>query len=116
LGQCSMTDPRVYLKQVDLLRGRPRVWIVATHARQDAAELHAIIAYLDQIGTRLDAFEVRSSMNSPSNGAYAFLFDLSDAKRLSSGSADTHSVPPPTTNDGMRRWGCYGPVQALGRL
>jgi len=116
LGQCSVTDPRAYLKQVDVLRGRRRVWIVATHARQDASELHAIVAYLDKIGIRLDVFEVRSSTNSPSNGAYAFLFDLSDEKRLSSASADTYSVPSPTTNDGLRRWGCHGPVQASGRL
>jgi hypothetical protein len=116
LGRCSMVDPRVYLKDVDRWRGRPRVWIVGTHARRDAAELKAIVAYLNTIGTRQDLLEVRSSTNSPSNGAYAFLFDLSDQTRLSSSSADTYPVPAPSEDAGMRRWGCYGPVQASGRL
>ena len=32
LGRCAREDPRVYLRELDAFRGRPRVWLVVTHA------------------------------------------------------------------------------------
>jgi hypothetical protein len=116
LGRCSVTDPRVYLRDLDRFRGRPRVWIVATHARLGATELLTMIGYLDSIGRRLDSMEVRATSDLPSNGAYAFLYDLSDEKRLRASSADVYPVPAPSEDEGFRQWGCYGTQSTLGRF
>ncbi len=75
MGQCSMTDLRVYLEDLDRFRGRPRVWVVATHARLQAVELQTITGYLDTTGRRLDAIEVPATSGRPSTGAYAYLYD-----------------------------------------
>ena len=55
LGRCAREDPRVYLRELDAFRGRPRVWLVVTHAVP--AETTAIRSYLDRIGTRRTSFE-----------------------------------------------------------
>jgi hypothetical protein len=116
IGRCSMTDLRVYLQDLDLLRGRPRVWVVATHARMQAIELQTITGYLDGIGRRLDAIEVRATSGRPSTGAYAYLYDLSDVDRLRASSADSHPVPAATADEGVARWGCYGTQAPLRRF
>jgi hypothetical protein len=113
LGRCSFTDMRVYLRDMDQFRGRPRVWIVATHARMEAAELKAITGYLDAIGRRVDAIEVRSTSNMASTGAYAYLYDLSDPNRLGASSSDGYPVPGSAADEGFARWGCYGTQSAL---
>jgi hypothetical protein len=108
LGRCSMTDLRVYLQDLDRLRGRPRVWVVGTHARMWALELRTIVGYLDTIGRRLDSIEVPATSNLPSTGAYAYLYDLEDRDRLRAASADSDHVPSLTVDEGVARWGCYG--------
>jgi len=113
LGRCSFTDMRVYLRDVDQFRGRSRVWVVATHARMEAAELKTITGYLDAIGRRLDSIEVRSTSNLASTGAYAYLYDLSDRDRLRASSSDSYPVPASAADEGFARWGCYGTQSAL---
>jgi hypothetical protein len=115
LGRCSFTDMRVYLRDVDQFRGRSRVWVVATHARMEAAELKTITGYLDTIGRRLDSIEVRSTSSLASTSAYAFLYDLGDRDRLRASSSDSYPVPASAADEGFARWGCYGTQSALRR-
>lgn len=116
LGRCSTSDVREYLRDVDRFRGRPRVWIVATHARRDASELRAIVDYLDAIGRRLDTVEQPASSGRASNGAYGFLYDLSDPARLDLWSAATHAVAPLPADPGTERWACYGTLSTSAGL
>jgi hypothetical protein len=116
LGRCSVTDLRVYLRELDRFRGRPRVWIVATHARIGATELLQMIGYLDLVGRRLDSIEVRATLNVPSIAAYAYLYDLSDQNRLRASSADLYPVPAQPPEEGLEKWGCYGTQSTLGRF
>ena len=108
LGQCSFRDMRVFLRDLDAFRGRPRVWIVATHSKLDAPELETMIDYLDSIGLRLDWIEVRATSNLTSAAAHAYLYDLSDANRLRASSSDDYPVPAASAYEGLARWGCYG--------
>jgi hypothetical protein len=114
LGRCSFADMRAYLRDVDRFRGRSRLWIVATHARMEAAELKTITGYLDVIGRRLDTLEVPSTSGLASTGAYAYLYDLTDRERLLAASADTHPVLDATSDEGFARWGCYGTQSPAG--
>jgi hypothetical protein len=116
IGRCSMTDLRVYLQDVDQFRGRPRVWVVATHARMRALELQTMTGYLDTIGRRLDSIEVPATSGFPSMAAHAYLYDLSDAGRLRTSSSDSHPVPTTPTSDLLARWGCYGTQSPLRRF
>jgi len=116
LGRCSFTDTRAYLRDLDRFRGRPRVWIVATHTRLDATELETMIGYLDSIGGRLDQIEVRATSNLTSAAARAYLYDLSDKDRLRVTSSDDYPVPAASLDEGIARWGCYGTQSPLGRF
>jgi hypothetical protein len=116
MGRCSMTDLRVYLRDLDQLRGRPRVWVVATHARMQAIELQTMIGYLDTIGRRLDSIDVQATSGLPSTGAYAYLYDLGDPDRLRAASADSYQVPSSAVDAGVARWGCYGTQSPLRRF
>ena len=116
LGRCSFTDMRVYLQDLDRFRGRPRVWIVATHARLEAIELRTMTGYLDLIGRRLDSIEVRGTSMLLSTGAYAYLYDLSDGDRLRASSSESYPVPVLPADEGVARWGCYGTQSPLGRF
>ncbi len=113
-GQCSFSDMRVYLRDLDRFRGRPRVWIVATHTRLDATELETMIGYLDSIGRRLDWIEVRATSNLTSAAAHAYLYDLSDKARLRVTSSDDYPVPAVSPDEGIARWGCYGTQSPIG--
>lgn len=113
IGDCNRTDPRDYLRQVDIERGKPRVWVLMAH-RSGAFrfdERRLITSYLDTIGERLDQFHAPEADNS-SNRAEVILYDLSNAERLASSSADRFEVQngyPPQT------WTCYGTMSPLGR-
>jgi hypothetical protein len=108
-GRCRLADPREYLREVDRLRGSSRVWIVATHARRPG-ELEMITGYFDQIGHRLDAVGDSGSSSYQIEGAYGYLYDLSDRNRLASTSAEAYGpVLPPLTGP-VAFWGCYGSV------
>ena len=115
LGRCSVTDPRVYLRDLDRLRGKSRVWIVATHARLGASELLLMLGYLDTIGRRVESIEAPATLNLPSIAAYGFLYDLSEKGRLAKTRAETYPVGAPQVDAEFAEWGCYGTQSALGR-
>jgi uncharacterized membrane protein len=115
LGRCSVTDPRVYLRDLDRLRGKSRVWIVATHARLGATELLLMLRYLDTIGKRVESIEIPATLNLPSIAAYGFLYDLSDKARLLKTNSDVFPVRTPPVDAEFTEWGCYGTQSALGR-
>lgn len=64
-----------YARDVDKLKGKPRVWIIFSHF--DAAEEEFFLYYLGTIGKKRDAFE--------SQGAAAYLYDLSESSRSEPG-------------------------------
>ena len=108
-GRCSLDDPRRYLRELDGLRGHPRVWLVFTHEQRDG-ELTLILGYLDRIGRRLDSIVVDASNGRTIEQASAYLFDLSDPRRLASADATSYPLPATLTQigDSLKQWGCYG--------
>ena len=109
LGRCSLSDPRSYLRELDLLRGHKRVWLVATHEQRDG-ELQLILGYLDQLGRRLDSVIERATSGRPIEHAYGYLYDLSDPERLASVSAENYALPVTfePIPEAAARWGCHG--------
>lgn len=116
LGRCSVTDQRAYLRDLDAFRGRSRLWLVSTHARLAADEFRTMVGYLDSIGRRVQAFEQQATSRVASQAAYGLLYDLSDAGRLASATADTYPVPPVPVDPAFARWGCYGTQAASAGL
>jgi hypothetical protein len=108
LGGCHFPDRRSYLRELDLLRGRKRVWVLFSHALPHLGEREAIIAYLDRIGVRLDAVEIPTHKRTVEDNVFVYLYDLSDPRRLAAATADTVPLPwqpgPPSENAG-----CEGP-------
>ena len=103
-GGCHRGDSREYLRELDRLRGRPRVWVVFAHASSSLAEQPTIRGYLERIGKRSEGFEAV--------GAAAELYDLSQTARLQAATAE--SFPLPAGNpDLVARIGCgHGPLAA----
>jgi hypothetical protein len=82
-GGCHRGDSRAYLDELDTFRGRPRVWLLITHALPPLREREDMLRYLDRIGTRRDEISVPSRrVGRPGLPAEAFLYDLSDPARL----------------------------------
>jgi hypothetical protein len=108
VGRCSMANPRAYLRDVDQFRGRPRVWILATHLIRNTGELQAITDYLDAIGRRADLMTVPATTGLSAQAAYLYLYDLSDPARLGAASAETFEVPNVKVDESLAQWGCYG--------
>jgi len=79
-GGIHYGDNRAYLHEIDALRGRSRVWFIYTMMLRYEAPKD-IIAYLEEIGTRLEV--LTGPFDSEGQGeAAAYLFDLSDPERL----------------------------------
>jgi hypothetical protein len=108
IGRCSIANPREYLREVDHFRGRPRVWILASHLLRNTGELQTLTDYVDAIGRRGDSLIVPATTGIPAHAAYLFLYDLSDPIRLRTTSADTFAVPTEKVDESMAQWGCYG--------
>jgi hypothetical protein len=71
VGRAFEGDAEAYLRQIDALRGRPRVWLLATHARNsEQAQFmeRTLVAHLDQIGRRLADLD--------GSGVRVLLYDL----------------------------------------
>jgi hypothetical protein len=89
-GRCHDDDVRGYLREVDALRGQPRLWFFFTQSHDD--QTLVIRSYLRTIG------HVRDSVPDPT-GAHddietaGFLFDLSDPTRLARSTADSFVIP-----------------------
>ena len=56
LGGCHRGDPRSYLRELDVFRGRPRVWVLFAANNWPLLEQPTISAYLDLIGKRRATF------------------------------------------------------------
>jgi hypothetical protein len=106
-AECSIRDPRQYLRRLDGLRGERRVWIVMTHEIQ-RGEREFILGYLDAVGTQLNTIEMQASSNRTIERASVHLYDLRRASRA----VDAESFPLPAPmrapSAGMLKWGCYG--------
>ncbi|AFY90443.1 hypothetical protein [Chroococcidiopsis thermalis] len=62
-----------YTSDFDKLRGKQRVWILLSHLRRWEDEQERVLAYLDGIGKRVDAFE--------KEGSFVYLYDLTLASK-----------------------------------
>ena len=89
-GANHREDSRGYFRELDALRGRPRVWFFHTHGFP--CEPEAIRSYLDAIGIELDRIEDPYGLTGQRETA-AFLYDLSDPERLARADAATHPYP-----------------------
>ncbi len=87
VGGCHRDDGHRLLQDLDRFRGNSRVWIVVTHAR--AGDQRDMLRYLDAIGQRRNAMTVLSQLAIERRPppAEAFLYDLSDPRRLMTASA-----------------------------
>ena len=108
VGRCSITNPRAYLRDADRFRGRPRVWILASHLIRNTGELQALTDYLDAIGQRIDSMIVPATTGLLAQAAYLYLYDLSDPDRLRTAAADTFPISSVGVDESMAQWGCYG--------
>lgn len=92
-GTPHHADTRAYFRELDALRGRPRVWFFQTHGFP--CEPEAIQSYLDAIGTELDHIEDPYGFRGQRE-TVAVLYDLSDPDRLARADAETHPFPVAT--------------------
>ncbi|MGH7567303.1 MAG: hypothetical protein ACREK2_10780 [Gemmatimonadota bacterium] len=92
-GTTHQRDSRAYFRELDALRGRPRVWFFYTHGFP--CEPEAIKSYLEAIGTELDRIEDPFGFRGQREAA-AYLYDLSDPGRLAQADAETHPFPAAT--------------------
>jgi hypothetical protein len=111
-GECNRAKPRSYLRQLDVVRGRSRVWILLAHGsgRFRFDERKLITDYLNTIGTQLDRFYAPLEDTS-TNRAEVFLYDLSDTQKLAKSSAGRYKIDnpfPPVL------WACYSTMSPLG--
>jgi hypothetical protein len=83
-GERHYDDPRGYLREVDVLRGEPRVWFF--WVRLDRDEPALIRSYLGTIGRELERIPAE-----PLSATGAVLYDLSDTER--SGRISAESFP-----------------------
>jgi hypothetical protein len=88
-GSCG--DPRKLLSDLDQFRGRARLWVIISHDVGPLKDREAILGYLDAIGARRDSIVTRDRGRRLSSSAY--LYDLSDAARLRTASAETYTLP-----------------------
>jgi hypothetical protein len=92
-GTDRQHDSRVHFRELDRLRGRPRVWFFYTHGYPCQPE--AIRSYLEVIGIELERIEDPFRLRGQ-RAAEAYLYDLSDPRRLARTDAETHPFEAPT--------------------
>lgn len=115
VGGCTRGDTRHYFEELDMFRGRPRVWVLITHALPLYRERDDILRYLDTIGIRRDGFAMQSRLPGLPGlriPAEAFLYDLSDPVRLSRATSASSPVTGPSSANA--RSGCGEGPQAMG--
>ncbi len=95
LGSCSKNDPRVFLRDVDRYRGRPRVWFIGGAVPPFEPPRQTVERYLSTIGVRRASVVIPGTK--PIAPVSAMLFDLSDPARLAEADAETFPLvkPPP---------------------
>lgn len=102
-GSQDRADSRTYFREIDGLRGRPRVWFFVTHGLP--CEPEAIRSYLEAIGTELERIDDPFG-NRGQRAAAAYLYDLSDPARLARADAETHPHPRAIRVSSLRVEGC----------
>jgi hypothetical protein len=109
-GRCHAGDLRAALAELDALRGRPRVWVLITHALPPLREKPVILAYLDAIGRRLGTIEHRPRRGNETGWSFAALWDLEEPSRLVA--AEAVSFPVPEITRPLGAWSSceHGPV------
>jgi hypothetical protein len=85
-GGCWWTEPRRFLRDLDPLRGRSRVWLVPPWAWFDLGPVKTMFQYVDVIGVRGEELPLAPGTRKPIR---AWLYDFSDSTRLARASADT---------------------------
>jgi hypothetical protein len=99
VGGCHRGESARYLEELDHFRGRPRLWLLITHASRHF-ERRDILGYLDAIGTRRDRF---STWPRSARGGHkpfdAYLYDLSDEARLRAASARSFPLRGASSDD-----------------
>ena len=81
---CSRADRRVFLREVDRYRGRPRVWFIAGAVPPYEPPRQTVERYLSTIGRPVSSIVVPGEK--PIAPVSAILFDLSDPARLEAAS------------------------------
>ena len=92
-GRCSKNDRRVFLRDVDRYRGRPRVWFIAGGVPPYQPSRQTVERYLSTIGTPRASIVIPGER--PIAPVSAILFDLSDPARLEAASAETFPFVKP---------------------
>jgi hypothetical protein len=90
VGGCSAEDVRLFLRDVDRYRGRPRVWLIAGAVPPWQPLRASVENYLSTIGVRRAQVAVASTK--PIYPVSAVLFDLSDPARLALADAATFPI------------------------
>ncbi|HSA57675.1 MAG TPA: hypothetical protein VLD67_19825 [Vicinamibacterales bacterium] len=105
-GRCYNGDPRPYFRELDALRGRPRVWMLSTDPTWNAyAE---VAAYEQAVGLVRDSVVTSDAPRQRDGGRQvAYLRDFSDASALAAVRADTITLPPNRFVDWIG-WTCFG--------
>ncbi len=104
-GECHREEPRAYFREVDQLRGHPRVWFFYTHSAVGYREPEVIRSYFETIGTEHERI-TRPSVENAQCDTVALLYDLSDTTRLAASKWDTY--PFSDTRTGGLRILCDG--------
>lgn len=99
---CKRGDTPSYYREIDRLRGEPRVWVFLTHVLPRTKEHDDILAYFDAIGLRRDALvrRPRRVQNDAARQTFtveAYLYDLSDRAKGREITADGFPVTGPRT-------------------
>ena len=111
LGECERESPRGYLRQFDVLRGRPRVWLLLAHDSPFLGEGSLILRYLYQIGRPLQRTDFQS--HGSHDRVVLAAFDLSESDRLSTMTSETFPVSDHPKGPTERRCkGAMGPLPA----
>ena len=98
IGGCHRENPRRYLEELDRLRGAPRAWLILVHYPE--TERLEILAYLNRIGVPRDSLTVPANLPlAEPQGAWLYLFDLSDPARLASTTAAAMPLAYPPSGE-----------------
>jgi len=91
-GGCALDYPRAFLRDVDQLRGKPRVWLL--FGRNQVADEQALrLAYLDTIGIRNEELLVASPRLNTTGNVDLYRYDLSDSSRLALANSESFPIP-----------------------
>jgi hypothetical protein len=111
VGGCPKDYPRGYLRELEPLRGNPRVWLL--FARVADRPSHEVrMRYLDSIGIRAEELQAPARGTSESSQVDLYRYDFSDSTRLRSASAESFPIPAGLVEV---REGCRANVDAMYR-